>query len=103
MFETIRMVLLGTINTYSKQVIIIRENSLLRTFRILKPGKWHGARAVTNTLNQFIRPNARTECERKEGTRMNALSKHCIALPRPVEEGIPRLFVRSHCLLSFEC
>ena len=39
MFETIRMVLLGTINTYSKQVIIIRENSLLRTFRILKAGE----------------------------------------------------------------
>ena len=39
MFETIRMVLLGTINTYSKQVIIIRENSLLRTFRILTAGE----------------------------------------------------------------
>ena len=39
MFQTIRMVLLGAINTYSKQVIIIWENSLLRTVRILKPGK----------------------------------------------------------------
>ena len=45
MFETIRIVLLGTINTYSKQVIIIWENSLLRTFRILKPGEltWRSA------------------------------------------------------------